>query len=92
MKAKTLTCLVAISLLSCEIKPEPLIMGKDACHTCKMILMDERFGAEIVTKKGKIYKFDDLNCMIGFINSGSVSEENIEQLLVVEAPLTVKLR
>ena len=84
MKANILIFLIAISLLSCNVKPEPLAMGKDACYTCKMTLIDNKFGAEIVTKKGKVYKFDDLNCMINFNNSGYEPDENIEHRLVVD--------
>lgn len=91
MKATILITLATISLLSCDIKPEPLTMGKDACYTCKMTLMDDKFGAEIVTKKGKIYKFDDLNCMVNFNNSGYEPEENIEHRLVVNFTKTDKL-
>ena len=71
-----------ILILSCSVKPEPLVMGKDACHTCKMTLVDNKFGAEIVTKKGKVYKFDDVNCMINFSNTGYEPEENIAFWLV----------
>lgn len=91
MKANILICLLAVSLLSCNVKPEPLTMGKDACYTCKMTLMDNKFGAEIVTKKGKIYKFDDLNCMINFNKSGYEPEENIAHRLVVDFMQTDKL-
>lgn len=91
MKASILIYLIAITILSCTVKPEPLIMGKDACYTCKMTLMDNKFGAEIVTKKGKVYKFDDLNCMINFNNSGHEPEENIEHHLVVDFAQTNKL-
>jgi copper chaperone NosL len=91
MKANMLIYLITISFLSCTVKPEPLTMGKDACYTCKMTLMDNKFGAEIVTKKGKIYKFDDLNCMINFNNSGYEPEENIEHRLVVDFTQADKL-
>jgi copper chaperone NosL len=91
MKANILIFLVAISLLSCNVNPEPLTMGKDACYTCKMTIMDNKFGAELVTKKGKIYKFDDLNCMINFSKSGYEPEENIEHRLVVDFAQTDKL-
>ncbi|HTJ48137.1 MAG TPA: nitrous oxide reductase accessory protein NosL [Cyclobacteriaceae bacterium] len=77
-----LLLLLPIVLLSCNVKPEPLTMGKDACYTCKMTLVDAKFGAEVVTKKGKVYKFDDLNCMINFINSAYEPEENISFRLV----------
>ncbi|MCE7862486.1 MAG: nitrous oxide reductase [Bacteroidetes bacterium CHB5] len=57
-------------LWGCAAKPEPLVFGSDACYTCKMTLVDRKFGAELVTKKGKVYKFDDLNCMLNFYHSG----------------------
>jgi copper chaperone NosL len=81
---KLVFLLLAIIFISCEIKPEPLNYGTDACHTCKMTLMDNKFGAEIVTKKGKVYKFDDLNCMINFYNSGNEPEDNIAYKLVID--------
>lgn len=68
----------------CSSDPQPLNYGKDVCYTCKMTLMDKKFGAEIVTKKGKVYKFDDLNCMINFHNSGYEAVENMEHRLVVD--------
>jgi copper chaperone NosL len=71
-------------LIACSTKPEPLLFGKDPCFTCKMTLMDTKFGAEIVSRKGKVYKFDDMNCMIEFYHSGYEPAENIAQLLVVD--------
>ncbi len=75
---------VAILLGSCSVEPTPLLYGKDACHACKMTLMDKKFGAEVVTSKGKVYKFDDMNCMVNFLNSGSVQEEEIAYRLVID--------
>lgn len=73
-----------ISLLSCKAEPEPLRYGEDACHTCKMTLMDKKFGAELVTKKGKVYKFDDVNCMLTFYNSGEIDSREFAYRLVVD--------
>ena len=78
------TVLVCMLCVACAVEPEPLHFGKDACYTCKMTLMDNRFGAEIVTKKGKVYKFDDVNCMINFHNSGQETEENMAYRLVID--------
>jgi copper chaperone NosL len=83
-----LTCLF---LVACQIKPEPLRYGKDACHHCKMTLVDKKFGAEVVTTKGKIYKFDDVNCMLNFYNSSETPRENIEQILVIDFSQREKL-
>lgn len=82
-------CLVV--LLSCSAEPEPLIFGKDTCYTCKMTLVDKRFGAELVTKKGKVYKFDDLNCMLNFYHSDYESTGNFKHILVVDFSSPEKL-
>ena len=64
---KMISLILALALfLSCNTEPVPLRYGKDACHLCKMTLMDKKFGGELVTGKGKVYKFDDVNCMINF--------------------------
>lgn len=76
--------LLMLSFVSCKVEPEPLQFGKDGCYSCKMKLMDNKFGAEIVTVKGKIYKFDDVNCMLNFFNGGEVSQEDMKDILVVD--------
>lgn len=62
---------------SCNTKPEPFEPGKDECQFCKMGITDTRFGGEVITKKGKIYKFDDLHCMISFLKKGGEAEKDI---------------
>ena len=84
MREYLLILILTAFFASCSVKSEPLILGEDACHTCKMTLVDGRFGGEIVTKKGKIYKFDDLSCMINFSKSEYESRENIALELVVD--------
>lgn len=82
---KKLTLIVILFVfVSCSSDPEPLRYGKDICYSCKMTLVDEKFGAEIVTKKGKFYKFDDLNCMVGFYNSNYEAHESMEHILVID--------
>lgn len=49
---------------SCTKKQaEPFQYGHDSCNHCKMIITDKRFGGELVTPKGKVYKFDSLECL-----------------------------
>ena len=73
-------CLVFVA---CSVKPEPLQYGVDACYTCKMTLMDNKFGAELVTQKGKVYKFDDMNCMLDFYHSKYESPDDLAFTLVI---------
>ncbi|NNM94698.1 MAG: hypothetical protein HKL88_04445 [Bacteroidia bacterium] len=61
--------IVTCCLSSCSTSPEPLVYAKDVCAYCNMQLEDPHFGAEIISGKGKIYKFDCDECMIHFLNS-----------------------
>jgi copper chaperone NosL len=70
--------------MSCSTEPEPLNYGTDVCHFCKMTLMDNKFGAELVTKKGKIYKFDDARCFINYYNSGNDDPSDFQRALVID--------
>ena len=63
MRLITVTLLVSL-LQACTNGPQPIIYGSDGCHFCKMTIVDDKFGAEIVSDKGKIFKFDAIECMI----------------------------
>jgi len=71
-------------LVGCSTAPEPLDFGKDVCYSCKMTLVDNKFGAELVTRKGKVYKFDDLNCFFRFYHSGHEETDNFVHQLVID--------
>ena len=71
---KIITTLVVLGLLwSCNISPKPIEYGQDACHFCKMTIVDKIHAAEVVTNKGKVYKFDATECMINFLNEFDTS-------------------
>lgn len=71
-------------LCSCTIEPEPINYGKDDCQYCKMKLMDKKYGCEIVTVNGKIYKYDDLNCMIRYVKDNAIDTSTIKLFLVID--------
>lgn len=81
--APALLMSLSFIFLSCSTKPQPFESGKDSCHFCKMSITDTRFGAEIITKKGKVFKFDDLHCLVAFIKNGTEKEENISKNLTI---------
>jgi len=56
-----------------------------------MTLMDKKFGAELVTKKGKVFKFDDVNCMLTFYHSGKNAPADFSHRLVVDFSEPAKL-
>jgi copper chaperone NosL len=77
--AAPIAALFLIFISSCTTQPEPFKIGKDACDDCKMTIMDAKFGGEIITKKGRTYKFDDAHCVGNFIKSGTVKQKDIAQ-------------
>jgi copper chaperone NosL len=87
-KSKLATSTAAIfffvCLSSCNAKPEQIKTGVDNCYFCKMTVSDEKFGAELVTKKGKVYKFDDVHCIIAYLKTNEVKPENIKDIYFVD--------
>ena len=56
-----------VIILSCNASPKVINYGEDMCYFCKMTIVDKLHAAEIVTQKGKVYKFDATECMVNFI-------------------------
>lgn len=85
-KRAVIISLLAFSLFlgGCNTKPEKIVVGKDNCAECKMTIMDTKFGAEIITKKGKIYKFDDAQCVATFFKRRGVELSSIRKTLFVD--------
>ncbi|MFD1629413.1 nitrous oxide reductase accessory protein NosL [Pseudopedobacter beijingensis] len=71
-------------LSSCSTKPQPIQFGVDNCDFCKMTISDQRYGAELVSKKGRIFKFDDIHCIKGFIENGQIKHQDIAGSWIVD--------
>ena len=59
--------LLLLFFSSCHTPPEPIRAGKDNCFYCKMMVSDVRFGAELITQKGRVQKFDDIHCLKSYL-------------------------
>ena len=56
-----------IAFMSCSPDgPEPINLHKDNCAFCKMSIAEGHFAAELITQKGRVFKFDDISCLIEF--------------------------
>ena len=82
--SRALPVLIIFSLNSCNTAPEKIMTGRDHCDFCKMPVSDNRFGAEVVTKKGKVFKFDDAHCIIYFMRSAGFRQENGDDVYFVD--------
>jgi len=78
----TVAAMLVLFLSSCNTGPQPIKIGVDNCSFCKMTISDKRFGGEIITKKGKVYKFDDIHCTLSFYKSDGNTMEIKNSYLV----------
>lgn len=66
MKAYSVILILSVLFLSCDISPKPIEYGSDQCEYCKMTIVDRQHASQIVTQKGRSYKFDAIECMINY--------------------------
>jgi copper chaperone NosL len=72
---KLLTALWLIALLSaCKPEAKPIEYGSDVCEFCKMTIVDKQHAAELVTSKGKVFKFDAIECMVDYRRQNTDAE------------------
>jgi len=72
------------SLQGCSSGPQPIQYGQDNCGYCKMTFTDRRFGGEISTKKGKVFKFDDIHCLLESLKSGVPAPQDIGSIYLID--------
>jgi copper chaperone NosL len=72
------TILLVLLLLACNPESQPINYGADMCEFCRMSIVDQRFGSEIVTQKGKVYKFDAVECMINYLDDRVEDESKLK--------------
>lgn len=62
---KFIILLLIINLIfACSIEPSKIEYGKDACYYCQMTIVEKTHATQIVTKKGKPFKYDAVECML----------------------------
>jgi copper chaperone NosL len=84
--------LIVLALLvplasACEIAPEPVHLGAEECAHCSMLISERRYAAQLLTTKGKAYKFDAIECLREFLATGAVSSADVHSLWVTDATL-----
>lgn len=69
--------LIILIFSGCAPKPEPIEYGKNVCDFCRMNITDNKFAAELITRKGKVYKFDSIECLFQFKQVTIENKDNI---------------
>ena len=75
MKA-ALAIVLVLLLGACESRPRgPVPLERDdACASCRMLISERRYAAELIDRTGEIYKFDDIACMLRFAHAHGIQQ------------------
>lgn len=60
------TIIIMSMMVACKPTPDVIHIGQDECSYCRMIISEKPFATQIVTSKGKSYKFDSIECMAAY--------------------------
>ena len=64
MKQFIFLSIITLLFAACNVSPQPINYGTDACHFCDMTIVDRQHASQLVTAKGKAYKYDAIECMV----------------------------
>jgi copper chaperone NosL len=78
-----LSVILSFFFIACTGKKqaEPIHWNEDACENCHMKLNDRKYGAEVITKHGRILTFDAVDCLLDFVKK---NEALVEDVYVVD--------
>lgn len=74
--------LVAVIAACQRLAPVAIHYGSDACDSCRMTIVDSAFAAQLITRTGKVYRFDDPGCLRAFVTSGRIPDTEIHSAWV----------
>jgi copper chaperone NosL len=60
--------------------PGPIHYDSDACDHCRMTISQPAFAAQLVTRTGKVYRFDDPACLAAFVVSARVAAADVHSI------------
>jgi copper chaperone NosL len=74
--------LIMFNIVACQSGPEPIAYGEDNCANCMMTISDPKYGAELVSDKEKVFKFDSIECLADY--STKVDVKTIKSMWVTD--------
>jgi copper chaperone NosL len=84
LRLSTLLLLGAVLITACAAAPDDVHWGMEECAQCQMVISDERFAGQVVDRRGKTYKFDAIECMAAFVDSGALAAADIHSLWIAD--------
>ena len=70
-------------LIGCQADgPSEINFGKDQCDHCRMTIEEKGYATELMTNKGRAYKFDDIDCMNKFVQSNTDKSKDAKTYVI----------
>lgn len=77
-----LSLIAAASVTACSRTPSggpaEITWDRDTCEYCRMVISDRAYAAQLRGPKDKVHKFDDLGCLVNWLDARAWSVENVE--------------
>lgn len=67
-----------------DFQPAEIYYGEDTCVRCKMIISESEFAAQYILSDNGVEKFDDIGCMIHYMNERGKVDKEIAKKYVVD--------
>lgn len=72
-----------LAIMSCQKSgPKDFAVGKDQCDNCRMTITEQKYATQLITAKGRAYKFDDIMCMNMYESSNPDKAANAKTYVV----------
>ncbi len=69
--------------MSCQKSgPQDFDLGKDQCDNCRMTITEQKYATQLITQKGRAYKFDDIMCMNMYESSNPDKATNAKTYVI----------
>lgn len=75
---------ISLSLNGCSQTPQPIKYGSDLCDNCRMTIVDAKYAGELITEKGKVLRFDDLHCVVAYMQSDALHHQKITGVYITD--------
>lgn len=91
LKAVLLPTLAVGAMAGCgEPEPREVAVGVDQCAHCLMTVADPAFAAEAVTRTGRAYIYDSVECLAAAVEA-ELADEDLHSLWVTDFPTREEL-
>ena len=72
-----------LAFMSCQQSgPKDFLLGKDQCDNCRMTITEQKYATQLITQKGRAYKFDDIMCMNMYESSNPDKATNAKTYVI----------